>query len=283
MCLLSLKNFKLFIVLILFILLSNFSVDKALAREAFEKDYPDTNYSGVFSDGGENNSRRSSLKRQGRGVKQDPLVLSNSAFANGGDVSFNALVFKISIISVLLLLILGFVKLVVSRNRFGKVGSMLDEFAQKFSDNFSVGSKGLKLKETLVLAPGQNIYLVEVEGKKLLLGATHQGGVHFLADLTSNGKKLFNETENVDSLPDLEYRNSLKGLKNASGQFKHIDLLSKTVTENPFTAAENLQQDFIRQDYVTKESVKDEPRVSQESKPMLKKRANYRQYLLSER
>lgn len=271
MCLLSLKNFKLYIFLVLFILLSNFIGDKVLAREVFERNYPDTNYSGVF-----NYNEKSNLKRKHRKLKQDPLVLSNSAFVNGGEVSLNALVFKISIISVLLLLVLGFVKLFIGRNKFGKVGSMLDEFVQKFSDNFSglSGRKGLKLKETLVLAPGQNVYLVEVEGKNLLLGATHQGGVHFLTDLTSKGKKQFNETENVESLTG-----------NANGQFKHIDLLSKTVIENPFSAAENMQRDFVGQDYVTQEPIKDEPKVALnkiQTKPALKKRANYRQYLLSQ-
>lgn len=294
MCLLSLKNFKLYCLSISLIISVNFLCKEIKAADLLERDYPESNYNEVF-DYDNHKSISHPVKKTHRKLKNDPLVLQDSVFRNGGNVSINDLVLKVSMVSILLLTILGLVKIFVSRNRFSQVGSVLDEFAQKFSGSLSSFSgEGLKLKQTLVLTPGQNLYLVEVEGKKLLLGATHHGGVHFLADMTSKNIKLNNNTanqiagtENLSNMPMTGNSSPNQDMKtlNGNGHFKHVDMFSKTLTENPFSNVSHSFQEEPKPELVHEQRSEEQPEVTlskANSKPTLKKRTNYRQYLFNE-
>src|SRR3989338_7242671 len=64
-------------------------------------------------------------------------------------------------------------------------------FSRKLSEDSN--ECNLKLIQSLVLCPGQNLYVVEVFNKKILLGGTVQGGIHFLTDLTPSQEKENNE------------------------------------------------------------------------------------------
>ncbi len=294
MCLLSLKNFKLYCLALSLIVSVNFLCKEIKAADLLERDYPESSYNEVFDYDSHKNTSRS-IKKNHRKAKTNPLVLHDSVFRNGGNVSINDLVFKISMVSLFLLTILGVVKMFVSRNRFSQVGSVLDEFAQKFSGSLSSFSgEGLKLKQTLVLTPGQNLYLIEVEGKKLLLGATHHGGVHFLADMTSKNLKLNNSNtgnqltgiENLSNMPITgSIANNGQEVKNLNGNFKHIDMFSKTLTENPFSNISHSFQEEPKPEIMHKQKNEEQPEVplsKVNSKPTLKKRTNYRQYLFNE-
>lgn len=120
--------------------------------------------------------------------KTNPLLISDSAFTSGRPVTFQELMTRVALIVLFLFGILIFVKMVMSKNRFDRPGNLFDNLAQKFNSTFSGFSnhQELKLVQTLMLTPGQNIYMVEVEGKKLLIGGTQQGGIQFLADLTKS-------------------------------------------------------------------------------------------------
>ncbi len=294
MCLLSLKNFKLYCLLISLIISANFLCKEIKAADLLERDYPESTYNEVFDYDNHKNISHS-IKKNHHKLKNNPLVLHDSVFRNGGNVSINDLVLKVAMVSVLLLTILGIVKMLVSRNRFSQVGSVLDEFAQKFSGGLSSFSgEGLKLKQTLVLTPGQNLYLVEVEGKKLLLGATHHGGVHFLADMTSKNLKLNNNTgnqlvgtENLSNMPitgNIATNQDMKN-SNGNGHFKHVDMFSKTLIENPFSNVSHSFQEELKPEFVHEQRSEEQPEVilsKANSKSTLKKRTNYRQYLFNE-
>jgi len=51
--------------------------------------------------------------------------------------------------------------------------------------NGVMNTKGLTMKQSLNLTPSQSVYVVEVDGKKLLMGCTQQGGVQLLADISN--------------------------------------------------------------------------------------------------
>lgn len=150
---------------------------------------------------------------------------SPSSLSSGEEnATFGGLVKKVSLIVLMLLGLLLIVKVFMGANRFGKPGSFLDELVQKVNGNFSSFSPlgGMKLKQTLILTPGQNIYLVEVDGKKLLLGGTQQGGVQFLADL--------NQTTEI-------FVNTKAQIHEHGG-----DLFSNSQTESPFLMSSVLNE-----------------------------------------
>lgn len=158
-------------------------------------------YEGYRSD---NDSEGSKISVKRKSKKTNPLLISDSAFTGGQTLTFKDLAMRVTFIVLFLLVIYFAVKMYMSRNRFDQPGSFLDNIAQRFNNSFSgsSNSSGLKLIQTLMLTPGQNIYVVEVEGKKLLVGGTQQGGVQFLADLTKtniNGSLDFKQIEDFQN------------------------------------------------------------------------------------
>ena len=213
----------------------------------------------------------------------DPLLLDDSVFASGNGVTLKGLITKISLIVMALLIGLGLVKLFLSRNRFDKPGSLLDEFTQKITGSFSSFSnvQGLKLKQTLILAPGQNVYLVEIEGKKLLLGATHNGGVQFLADLTQNPSGISFKPASMPALEPVSAQVP-KNHNDLNNQFKHIDMFARPEIENPFLSIEPIKtkESFsFETNSNNGSSVKQEIQKENKINHSLKRRTNFRQSL----
>jgi len=71
------------------------------------------------------------------------------------------------------------------------VNKFIEHIFNIFSRKLSEDSNecNLKLIQSLVLCPGQNLYVVEAYNRKILLGGTVQGGIHFLTDLTPSQEK----------------------------------------------------------------------------------------------
>ncbi|MBI3590317.1 MAG: flagellar biosynthetic protein FliO [Candidatus Melainabacteria bacterium] len=285
----------LFIFLILFMI--SLSGVNASARDvSSEEDYSNSDYNEVFdyesskaNDDSQNDRRKHSYHRR------SPLELQDSAFASDKGVTLKNLVMRVSLILLFLLGVLAAVKMLLSRGRFDQVGSMFDEFAQKFTGNFSgsLNPQGLKLKQTLMLTPGQSIYLVEIEGKKLLLGGTHQGGVQFLADLTQKNLQIdsmsIRKSEEVQK--ELMPFQAIKDSRNLNSQFKHAGMFSQEQAASPFFASTMLSQSELEEnsneskellESVQSESLKTNGNGTLHQKQPLKRRTSFRQSLLSE-
>ena len=169
------------------------------------------------------------VKRKSR-VKREPFLRDNVFMPSNDSATFNALLMRVSLIIFALIGFLVLIKMFMSRDQFGKPGGLLDELAQKFTGGFSGSSQGLKLKQTLILTPGQNLYLIEIDGKRILVGGTQQGGVQFLTDLTKGTLK----NEKLDFKQIEEAPKALAGMV-FSSEFNRTDNKPVSiVTENPF-------------------------------------------------
>jgi len=174
-------------------------------------------------------------------INKKQFLASDSLNSLEKTVTLKDLVFKTAYIVLILLGILLILKMYLSRYKFGEAGSVFDNFAQKLSNAIS-NPQGLKLKQALILTPGQNLYIVEVEGRKFLLGGTHQGGVQFLADLTDkqNTHSLsFREIEDFQKKIILnEPKTQTHHIKKvAHEEIKNLDLME--TLETPFLESNN--------------------------------------------
>ncbi|GEM_PF-2663663 len=258
--------------------------DSQLGNELSSESSNDSDYESAFNDYKDLKERR---------VKGNSLLLSDSAFSNKKNISLVGLISKVSMVVIALLGILFSVKFYLTRNNLLPQGGFFEELTQKltqqFTNNFSTLTPNVvKLKQSLILTPGQNIYLVEVEGKKLLLSGTHQGGVQFLADLSdkaiSNGNIDVKQIEEYQNNFGQNHNNVTYEIKpDINKQFKHMDLFAGPLPENPYlTAAVQNQVESAN----ALKSVPIEQSVQkheiQPLKPPFKRRSNFRKTLLSE-
>ncbi|OGI18918.1 MAG: hypothetical protein A3B68_06780 [Candidatus Melainabacteria bacterium RIFCSPHIGHO2_02_FULL_34_12] len=193
-----------FVLLISIFSFTPFNSISSFAQEGYSE--PDYNSVFDYEDSQEDTVRPKSKTKKHISKKSPSLELKDSVFRGGNNMTFNVLIFKVSMIVIALLGVLFFIKRYLSGNQISGAGNILDSLAQKISGNVSAFAQNtIKLKQAMILTPGQNIYLVEVEGKKLLLGGTQQGGVQFLADLTNktSSKSVldFKQIEEYQNMP----------------------------------------------------------------------------------
>ena len=163
------------------------------------------------------------------------LVLDDKKFTNQNGITISGLVLRVAFIAFSLFLFLFLIKFFLGRNRFGKPGSVLEDITQKITNKFSafMPESSLVLKQAMVLTPGQNLYLVEVDGKRLLLGGTQQGGVQFISDLTNVKPESSESQIRHSTLPEVLMKNTNDFLANS--QAKSNSEVSNSLTESPFT------------------------------------------------
>ena len=116
----------------------------------------------------------------------DTLELSDSYFVQQDkQPTFKDLLFKVSSIILFLLGILFIVKS-TSNSKSANFSGFLGNLSLMMKRNLLPPSEfnSLKLIQSLTLTPGQYIYLVEMNNKKILLGSTPQGGINYLTDLS---------------------------------------------------------------------------------------------------
>jgi hypoxanthine-guanine phosphoribosyltransferase len=113
--------------------------------------------------------------------------------------------------------------------------------------------------------PGQNLYLIEIDGKRLLVGGTQQGGVQFVADLTQSMSK----NEKLDFRQAEEYKIPSKST---------IDMaLANGMNSN------NKETPFIAQDILENKNMPDEIKQNGlHGRQTFKRRTNFRKSLFSE-
>ena len=281
-----LKVLKVNLLLIVFLLaLHSFNIFslKVFAQENYDNQSELENYYDTEQpDSYENLEATNRSKQRKSKPTKNSLMLSDSAFVADKNTTFNGLVKQVVFIVLFSLVAMAIVKFFLAKNKFHQPGSLLDDLAQKVTGAFSGISnvQTLKLKQTLMLTPGQNIYLVEIDSKKLLLGGTQQGGVQFLADLT----------EKADSLikPSIENQHYTKNLIQndfhtmAGGDFgkpiKHVEL-TKNINDNPF-ANKVQEQDLPFDEPINNQSqqlIEDIHKPQIQKQPL--KRTNFRRSL----
>ena len=258
------------------------SINTSFAKDDYlsvsEENYNDSNYENAFNY--EDSQGNNYIERKPQ---------EDRAFSTKKNITLGGLILRVSGIVLLLLGALFFVKVYLTRNNLLPQGNFLEELTQKLTNNFSTFTPSMvKLKQSLILTPGQNIYLVEVEGKKLLLGGTHQGGVQFLADLSdksiAGGNIDFKQIEEYQNNFGQNHSNVTYEIKpDVNKQFKHIDLFSGPLPENPYLTA--LTQNQPEPVNVFKPVSVEQSVQKQELKPLklpFRRRSNFRKTLLSE-
>ncbi len=279
MSLLSLRK-VISILIVLFYFCAFFGIF-AVAAELVERSYPDSGYDEIID-------YETSTVNDESNSDKNPPELNDAVFTANKNATLRDLTMRVSMIISVLLVILVLAKIFLSRDRFGKVGSILDEFAGKITGNYGsfVNNQGLKLKQTLILTPGQNLYLVEIDGKRILLGATHNGGVQFLADLTCDMpmQPVSSRTQNGNHKTQSTISKAENDLRNG---LKHMEIFPQSSIENPFFTLKVDSQNITQE--VKEEPLKNNLPMngckkstngdSQEVKQSLKRRANFRQLL----
>ena len=299
-------------ILVLVIVLSLLKISTK-ANEIIDENSSEPEYSETLEDediASESNAVSIARVSRKQHVRNNTEKLIEAPIKTEKNNFFNDLMSKISLIFLLLLSIFGVSKLFMSRNRFNQLGSFVDEFTQKFALNFTnfsnPNSSSLKLKQTLILTPGQNIYMVEIDGKKLLLGGTHNGGIQFLADLSDaqSMSQMQNSSQLVDNFkPNFSYKPPeesqssyeinwpafARGNKDDKQNIPS-DIFSQSLPETSLFSPESLNKEFFES--TKKDSYKaenmDNGREEREStsnsfqtKQSLRRRTNFRQSLLS--
>ena len=162
----------------------------------------------------------------------------------------------------------------MSRDQFGKPGSLLDELAQKFTGGFSGSSQGLKLKQTLILTLGQNLYLIEIDDKRLLVGGTQHGGVQFLTDLTNDALK--NEKLNFKQIED--YKIPAKAITEAAFANGLNKMSANPTIDNPFMEEQNALENKNLPDEIKQKVIIN----GLHNRQTFKRRTNFRKSLFNE-
>lgn len=187
---------------------------------------------------------------------------------------------------------------------FNERPGFLDGITDKFKGTISFD--GIKLKQMVALNRGQNLYLVEMDGRKILLGGTHNGGVQFVADLTeiAPGAQLSNIVSSNPEIPEYEYQMTsmpkltedmpLEGLEMGSFTPEQLEesnqeasntSTGKKAFEDPFLRTSE-HMDQIEKTRARKKITNIEEKQSQErpkrvSKRPFKRRVNFRQSLIN--
>lgn len=124
-----------------------------------------------------------------------------------------------------------------------------------------LGAQGLTLKQSLNLTASQSVNLVEIDGKKLLIGCTQQGGVQLLADLTEVAKPLGEKDPESENL--LELLKKLVKNDEKDGfivEKKDESPFSESISESPFiksSASSSISPSEVSQDMNQEIIVKD--------------------------
>lgn len=270
------------IILLFFISAFSFSVnaEEELVllpdEEQTVSDYSDEERVDVFAP---KVKKRSNIVRRTIKTKKDPALQDNAFVSGNNNPTFNGFVTTILLVIFALFSFLVLTKFFLSREQFNKPGSLLDELAQKFTGGLS-SSNGLKLIQTLILTPGQSLYLIEIDGRRILVGGTQQGGVQFVSDLSHGSLN----TDKLDFKQIEDYKISANNSKDiacingvSSGARENKLLKQVEANANPFNSQEtSLDEhlpDEIKQNVINNNSI---------SRQTFKRRTNFRKSLLSE-
>lgn len=265
MNLLSLRKCLFLLLVIVFVS----SQSKVSAVELIDKEHLTRDINSAFEYSNYSNSKdyKSNIKKKRYKQNRNPLELRDNTFNSSDNVTLKMLMLKVSLILLLLFIVFAFVKIYARRRGIVQGSGFLEGVVQKLGGNLASFTQleGVTLKQSLVLAPGQNIYLVEVDGKRLLLGATQYGGVHFLADLTPSllsGKQ-------IEELQSQKKNNVLNHFTNNQIQKENMSPVSNLQSELPFFETK-----------IDEQKIDNKETNGYSGKNSFKKKVNFRESLL---
>lgn len=160
------------------------------------------------------------------------------------DIALNDLIFRIFLLAFVSVGFLILVKIFLMKKspeqeyNFSGMDFLNNPFDSAAKSGSQVGNllnaQGLTLKQSLNLTASQSVNLVEIDGKKLLIGCTQQGGVQLLADLSESAKPLQEkdpESENLLNLLKKLVKNEEPVIVDEN---KNSLPFSESISENPF-------------------------------------------------
>ncbi|MBI3308015.1 MAG: flagellar biosynthetic protein FliO [Candidatus Melainabacteria bacterium] len=230
-------------------------------------------------------NRGYSYSKKSRSKRSMPAI-SDSYFHAGSEVTFAKLILNMSMIVLFLLGLLIITRMFLRRDGMASSSGIINNLTQKVKKGvFTFDNKNkIAIQETYMLAPGQVLYVVEINGRKLLLGVTNQGGIHYLTDLSAKvaGELDFKEIEMLqqqkqdNDFADLfeKPQKSFKGI-NPSLQPMQSDMVE--VREEPIFKQQIAEE---RVETSKKVAAKESSSVTQSFR---QRRAQFRQSLLSSR
>ncbi len=223
-------------------------------------------------------------------VHQDAVFIDNTALEMKKNASFADMFFKISIFVFMLIGAIIILKTLLMKKSPENVAdfSSMDFLNSPFNGQPAnmkeslLAMNGLSLKQSLNLTSSQGIYVVEFEGKKLLIGCTQQGGVQLLADLSEQKVEPKKNTDSDEALLGL-----LKKIIKTDGEEKEPSesetpfiksSLSNTISPSDIPNDEMNQQIIIK-DVKNRGSEVYSYQESAYSKRPFRRRTNFRESL----
>lgn len=204
------------------------------------------------------------------------LQLSDSYFLHDEQPTFKDLLLKVLSIILFLFGILLIVRL-TSNSKTGTLAGFSRQLSLMIKNRLlpSSGIDSLKLIQSLTLAPGQCIYLVETNDKKILLGSAPQSGINYLVDLS------------CEELKDLDFK-QIELLQECSKKQTNSDTLPIFVTEDKSAEINENHEKLLNKasfDLIHstkgKSTKKNEPAKVDYQSPPFKRRIKFSQTLLT--
>ena len=160
------------------------------------------------------------------------------------DIALNDLIFRIFLLAFISVGFLILIKVFLLKKRpeeeynFSGMDFLNNPFDSASNPGSQMGNllnaQGLTLKQSLNLTASQSVNLVEIDGKKLLIGCTQQGGVQLLADLSEYAKPLQEKDPDSENLLNL-LKKLVKNEESVVVDENKTSLpFSESISENPF-------------------------------------------------
>lgn len=290
----------------------SFSFARALESDIFNKDYvdyidadledADTNYDEIYSDINTKKGKESSQKNL---KEEEEIEVYDLEDAKSKRISVKEATYKFFLLVLIFFGLFLIVKALLERAKankdllFNEKPGFFEGITGKFKGSIS-SVEGLKLRQMIVLKPGQNLYLVELDGRKMLLGGTHMGGIQLVSDLSALEEvEVKNEKQNnfnFSSSPitkNIRKNDGYDDFFNTNG-FDPSEIFIQNDNSGIASAESNISKKnetpFLtpnlkaseKESYNSNEiSEDDNPKVRKISKRPFKRRVNFRQSLIS--
>lgn len=199
----------------------------------------------------EENNYDSTFDFDGFRVKHNPVSSSSANFkvapasSSREDIALNDLIFRIFLLAFISVGFLILMKIFLLKKKlpeqefnFSGMDFLNNPFDSASKPGGQMGSllnaQGLTLKQSLNLTASQSVNLVEVDGKKLLIGCTQQGGVQLLADLSESAKPLQEKDPESENLLNLLKKLVKNNEEPVVDENKSSLPFSESISDNPF-------------------------------------------------
>lgn len=197
-----------------------------------------------------------------RNDARNRIELDDDYFVAKNNVTVKGLFLNTFFILLFLISFLVIIKLLLGRSSFGGQTGLMGGLAERFKGTLfgNPVQDTIKIKQTYMLSPGQVLYIIEIDGRKMLIGATQQGGVHFLTDLSksSAGELDFRQIEMIQNKHrECQNQNSLQAM-GSNGNGQAVSHMSMNTLAQVLEKQENSGLEEMLQENVFKDTPKQE-------------------------